>query len=564
MKVPPSQFRKRIVFCYLAVVGALLLMVILMLIFRSGYQPTYGLKEYTDVRNSWTYKNGEAADLSSLKKESAGPVSIFFRIPQMDENESLIYWSQNVYTKVLLDGEIIYETDVMESDRFPGSRWNIVTFEPDQAGQTIQIQVTGVYDNEKLTLNHVYWGDRAAITLSMIGRKLLALLVSMTICLVGIFMIALDISINHGKARKNHGLQCLGFFALCMGIWCLIETGILQFVIGDALVLQAIDNIMLILSVLPMLLYADWTYGILRYRILRVFCVLQLIYLLFCIVLPAAGVMDWHSLLPIARLFMAVCACVFIVGVIRMNTMLYRKGRRTNAAHLQLVGIGALGVSVVLELVRFSAVDSADNALVLRFGLLIFVVCFAISSQFRTYELITQGMEYDNVHKLAYSDVMTQLGNRMAYMERLKECVGLHTPQLGIVFMDVNDLKKVNDAYGHEEGDDLIRTAAEVIRKSFGDYGRIYRIGGDEFCVLMDTNPEESYSMAKEEFQKLIHQINVSGEYPYHLQIAHGFAWCEADSMMTVEDAVKSADEEMYRDKVQLKKATEKNRHSTV
>lgn len=541
-----------------------MLMVVAMLIFRGGYQPSYGLKGYTDVRNSWTYENGEPADLSSLKKESAGPVSIFFRIPQMDENQSLIYWSQNVYTKALLDGEIIYETNVMSSDRFPGSRWNIVTLGPDQAGRTLQLQVTAGYGNENLTLNHVYWGDRAAIILAMLSRKLVALLVSMTICLGGIFMIVLDLSINYGKARKNHGLRCLGFFALCIGIWCLIETGILQFVIGDALILQAIDNIMLILAVMPMLLYADSTYGILRYPPLRVFCVLQLIYLMFCIVLPAVGVMDWHSLLPIARLFMAVCACVFIAGVIRVNAILYRKGRRTYATYLQLVGIGALGVSVVLELVRFNAVDSADKALVLRFGLLIFIICFAVSSQFRTYELITQGMEYDNVHKLAYSDVMTQLGNRMAYMERLKECVGLHTPKLGIVFMDVNDLKKVNDAYGHEEGDALIRMAAEVIRKSFGDYGRIYRIGGDEFCVLMDTNPEESYAMAKDAFQKLIHQINNSGEYPYHLQIAHGFSWCEADSMATVEDAVKSADEKMYRDKVQLKKAPEKNRHSAV
>lgn len=564
MNIPPSAFRKRIVFCYLAAVGGLLLMVILMAIFRSGYQPSYGLKRYSDVRGSWTYENGEAADLSSLKKENTGPVSIFFQIPQMDGNESLVYWSQNVYTKVLLDGEIIYETDVMNSDRYPGSRWNIVTFGPDQAGRTIQLQVAAGYDNENLTLNNVYWGDRAAIIMAMFGRKLVALLVSMTICLVGIFMIALDISINYGKARKNHGLRCLGFFALCIGIWCLIETGILQFVIRDALILQAIDNIMLILSVLPMLLYADCTYGIFRYRILRVFCVLQLIYLLFCIVIPAAGMLDWHSLLPVARLFMAVCACVFIVGVIRANVMLYRKGSRAYAAYLQLVGIGALGVSVVLELVRFKAVDSSDNALVLRFGLLIFIICFAISSQFRTYKLITQGMEYANVHKLAYSDVMTQLGNRMAYMEQLRECVGQHTPKLGIVFMDVNNLKKVNDAYGHEEGDALIRMAAEVIRKSFGDYGRIYRIGGDEFCVLMDTNPEESYAMAKDEFQKLIHQINDSGEYPYRLQIAHGFAWCEADSMVTVEDAVKSADDKMYQNKVQLKKAAEKNEHSTV
>lgn len=564
MKSSPSVFRKRIAYCYLAVVVVLLLMVILKGIVRDGFQPDFGLKGYTDVRNSWTYENGEAADLSSLKKEISGPVSIFFQIPQMDGNESLIYWNQNVYTKLLVDGETVYETDVMPTDRYPGSRWNIVTFRPDQAGKILELQVTAVYGSESLTLNHVYWGDRAAIILAMISQQSVALLVSLTICLVGIFMIVLDISINHRKANKNHGLRCLGFFALCIGIWCVIEAGIIQFVIGDALILQAIDNIVLILSVFPMLLYADYTYGILRYRPLRLFCALQLIYLLSCIVLPAAGVMDWHSLLPIARLFMAVCACVFIVWAIWANVVLYRQGSRSYAVYLQLVGIGTLGVSVVLELVRFQAADSADKALVLRFGLLFFIICFAISGQFKTYELIAQGMEYDNVHRLAYSDVMTQLGNRMAYTERLKECVKLHTPKLGIVFLDVNNLKKVNDVYGHEEGDTLIRLAAEVIRKSFGDHGRIYRIGGDEFCVLMDTNPEEGYAMASDEFQKQIRQINDSGEHSYRLQIAHGFEWCEADSMATVEKAVKSADEKMYRDKVQLKKTAENGANSTV
>ena len=58
----------------------------------------------------------------------------------------------------------------------------------------------------------------------------------------------------------------------------------------------------------------------------------------------------------------------------------------------------------------------------------------------------------------------------------------------------------------------------------------------------------------KDEFQRRIKSVNDSVKYVFNLQIAQGFACCEADSMETVEDMVKTTDEKMYRNKVQLEK----------
>lgn len=554
MKVSLAVFRKRIVWCCVAIVGVFALIVIQMLWARRAYQVDYGLQSYTDIKDSWTYEDGSPADLSSVKHDN-GEATVFYLIPEMEETTTLIYRSHNSCTKIFLEDELIYETDNTYSDMSPGSRWNLVPLQPEHAGLTLRMQMTAAYSGDAPDIDNVFWGDSAAIILSIMRHKMWGALNCIAICLIGIIMIILDIALNYKKKEKSYGIIYLGAFSLGIGGWSLIETNILQFLVRDTQILKPIDNLLLILMVMPLLLFADWLYGVLKYKVVRVFCILQIIYLVSCIILPLAGVTDWHGLLFIGRAFIGIFSVGFVALSVWKNRFLFtRKETRSAEAVLQLAGIVALCASAVISLLRFFINDTMDRALVMRVGLLLFILCFAISSLFQTYKLIAQGMEYNAVQKIAYSDALTQLGNRAAYLERLEECVKEHIQRLGIVYLDVNNLKKVNDVQGHKQGDILIRTAAEVIEESFGAFGRAYRIGGDEFCVLIDTNAMEVYDRAVDIFRKKIETVNKSGKYTFQLQIAHGFICCEADSMKTIEDAIKAADERMYRDKVQLKK----------
>ena len=554
MKVSLSVFRKRVLWCCVAIVGTLALIVILMLWTRRGYQVDYGLHSYTDIKDSWTYEDGSPADLSSVEHDN-GKSTVCYLIPEMEETTTLVYRSHNSYTKIFLEDELIYETDNTYSDMSPGSRWNLVTLQPEYAGLTLRMQMTAAYSGDAPDIDNIFWGDSAAIILSIMQHKLWGALSCIAICLIGFIMIILDIALNYKKKRKNYGIIYLGVFSLCIGGWSLIETNVLQFLVRDTQILKPIDNLLLILMVMPLLLFADWLYGVLKYKAVRVFCILQIIYLVSCIILPLTGLTDWHGLLFIGRVFIGIFAVGFVALSVWKNRFLFvRKEKRSAETVLQLAGIVALCVSAVISLLRFLTNDTMDRASIMRFGLLIFILCFASSSLFQTYKLIAQGLEYNTVQKIAYSDPLTQLGNRAAYLERLDECVKEHIQRLGIVYLDVNNLKKVNDVHGHEQGDILIRTAAEVIQESFGAFGRAYRIGGDEFCVLIDTNAIDVYDQAVDIFRKKIEAVNKSGKYIFQLQIAHGFICCEADSMKTIEDAIKTADERMYRNKVQLKK----------
>ena len=81
-------------------------------------------------------------------------------------------------------------------------------------------------------------------------------------------------------------------------------------------------------------------------------------------------------------------------------------------------------------------------------------------------------------------DPLTGVFSRLAYHESLEQYAASVPADLTVFLMDINGLKGVNDALGHEAGDELICGAAQCITQAVGDRGKIFRIGGDEFVVL--------------------------------------------------------------------------------
>lgn len=90
----------------------------------------------------------------------------------------------------------------------------------------------------------------------------------------------------------------------------------------------------------------------------------------------------------------------------------------------------------------------------------------------------------------AYIDSMTDLFNSRAYHERIDELDKEQPEFLGIIVADVNGLKETNDTYGHKSGDELLSTTAGLLKASFSKYGSVYRIGGDEFMVIIDKKSD--------------------------------------------------------------------------
>jgi len=159
--------------------------------------------------------------------------------------------------------------------------------------------------------------------------------------------------------------------------------------------------------------------------------------------------------------------------------------------------------------------------------------------------------EVGRLTDITHIEEMTGLYNRRFYEEQLSKIREIGKPQ-GVVLaaMDLNDLKVTNDTLGHAAGDELIKSAAAIISSCFGEYGDCFRIGGDEFAVIMHS-PEKSPKEFKEEFDAKVKAFK--GRAVSHISIAYGLVEASEHPEMSIDNLVVLADKEMYLDKSRIK-----------
>jgi two-component system cell cycle response regulator len=157
---------------------------------------------------------------------------------------------------------------------------------------------------------------------------------------------------------------------------------------------------------------------------------------------------------------------------------------------------------------------------------------------------ITERKTYEeSLHYLSTHDALTGLFNRSYFDSVLRRLAGSHDYPISIVIADIDDLKIINDTCGHEEGDRVIRRAAESLMAVFRSNDVVSRIGGDEFAVLLPLTDEEMAQDIVKRIRNDGHDARqIKPEYVYGLSIGVATAF-EASEL---ESAFKLADERMY------------------
>ena len=140
-------------------------------------------------------------------------------------------------------------------------------------------------------------------------------------------------------------------------------------------------------------------------------------------------------------------------------------------------------------------------------------------------------------------DALTGLLNQNSYLnqtQKIKYNSGV------LVVFDVDDFKQINDQYGHIQGDLCLAGIAECIKKSYANFGYCYRIGGDEFCVLLKNGGNEG--RCKQEFLQRLQEKR--GEIAFLPTVSYGSAPFSGEDIVKVKDR---ADQDMYQYKKERK-----------
>ena len=209
------------------------------------------------------------------------------------------------------------------------------------------------------------------------------------------------------------------------------------------------------------------------------------------------------------------------------------------AASLRLAHIESLVIYALKagdETIGYIWAGNFDTSNISKIKEIMEVTAFILSSEIASHEMVKR------MKILSSTDLLTGVMNRNAMNNRIMDHdngVNVINKPYGVFFIDVNGLKTINDTNGHIAGDNLLKDVAVTMKEHFEE-GEIYRVGGDEFMVIVE-------GVSKERFEELDSRLREDCERPGRAHYAVGS--CFSDDTYDIKKCMQIADTKMYEDK---------------
>ena len=163
------------------------------------------------------------------------------------------------------------------------------------------------------------------------------------------------------------------------------------------------------------------------------------------------------------------------------------------------------------------------------------------------------------IREMANSDALTGVRNKYSYNKEIEGVTRAYAKgklkSYGIAMIDLNYLKEINDTYGHDKGDLAIKTVCNIACEVF-EHSPVFRIGGDEFVIVLVNGDLKNIDALVAKFNKLLseHEENTALEPWQRVSAAIGYAVYDLGIDRTAEDVFERADSNMYADKASKKR----------
>ena len=492
-----------------------------------------------------------------IETNGSGMAAVYRKLNEADvEASSLCFYTSHQNVSVFVDDELIYQVAASEirKSKTPGNFWNFVELSREYQNKELRIELEECYGSSEVVIPEFYYGSESTFMMWYILQQLMPLLLSLVTFIIGVALVVIFFSLRNSM-RVSEGVLWLGMFAIPLAIWSGIESQVLTFFTFRTLLISQVTFMVLKLLPIPILQFVSVIYGLRSDKGIQGICLLSILDFWICSLLQFTGWLDYKETIG-ATLLICIAAAVYVLAQ-TINIFLEKgersaKSRRTITIHAVCVGIVA--VCVLLDVISYSRNLSMDSARFSRMALLIYIVVLALQFLNDSVQLVRAGQKVGELRHEAETDAMTMLKNRRSYEKDLYAANKEEKDDYGIVLCDLNNLKKINDSYGHSMGDSYIIISSEIIQDTFGRYGTVYRIGGDEFCAIVKHMDEELAERLQEEMDERFKAL-YGIEHRDLMQVAMGYAGYDKRQDVSLSDTMKRADKLMYQRKKKMKAA---------
>lgn len=506
-----------------------------------------------DFAEGWYYEDGTPVDFDNLRRDTGG--NRISRIVSSDivRGTDLCFETSNMHFNVYVNDKLVYEYRP-ELPRICGKYYgeyiHTVDLDVDEDDSVLTIEYDSLLNSPWTTFRYMELHDGGSYVTSLIESNLGSFLTSFIVFIIGATIVVVGFMLNQKRDRIVEPVS-LGTTAIILAAWTSSGSRILQLISGNPAVVRVMDYLDLIWLPIPVILFVSSVTGMLKSKLTAVNLSLVGVNTLLTFTFVLSGMGDYNDVLIFTHLIIAFGSASIIYMIVASIRKTNKIGK---SMQTMLWAFGILIFTGLIDAVRYYTFASKDTAKCTRIGLIIFVVILATYELNNILDINAKSAEAEIKDKLAHVDGLTGLYNRLAFNETEEEIRNQNSGKYVVIQFDINFLKKVNDNYGHAEGDRYIISAANIISDSFANYGKCFRIGGDEFFAIVEgEKSDENFEKALGVFEAKVKEFNVThDDLPVPLQIAHGMA-VYVPGTGSLEEAEKKSDKLMYERKKYLK-----------
>lgn len=496
-------------------------------------QSAYAFTQWTDYEATFNMKKTVVSGTITID-DSIGNVLAFYSV------------HQNI--KIYVGSRLIYEYPVANNNPLsdsPGYCWNFINLP--YINNDIEIVITSPYPPYLKNIPNIYIGNDFSLPAHIITKDILPFALCIIMLVLGIVLVSYHLFISRNISNTSGKLLKLGIFSIFLSIWSINECSLTTLLLKNNLVTSYLSFLSLMLLSFPFAMFVQTFYED-ESKIWNWFCHVNLAQIAICLLLAVMDIADLRESIWTTHIMMVILAVIIMV----QSYLLIKNGVHSHTVRLHMTCIIICVISLILDIYGFYS-GTGDGNTFGRLGFLTYIITLGISSARESTSLMKMGQEANAYQTLAYTDQMTSMRNRTCFnvdFAKLSE----DPTDIAVLDFDLNNLKYVNDTFGHSAGDLYIKSCATIIHEIFNGIGKCYRVGGDEFVALI----EKASSIDMTHYLAML-ESSVDASNRDHkdskmkMQIAYGYAVYAPDLDKNLEDTYNRADKIMYTNKKEKK-----------
>ena len=511
------------------------------------------VNEIREMATGWYYfENGKRTEITlpEVLKAKEGETLVLYNnsINRSDEGKVITTRGAEYDLKISLDGDVLYE---YQDSAFKRNTQMKSKLECDG-------QIPSEVKNGTLTLTYftpqqgkykvseVFIGSESAVTVCHIWGS--AVIIGIASCFIVLSVISLltFVYLRHRQMPDGRFRDVALFLVIC-GVWLITDSSVVQTYSSHPDLVCTISFYMFMMMAVPMLHFAQKIGKLKNQRILNLGIIM------FYLNAFIQGLLNYFNIFDFVDMLFVTHILLWIWTLLSAY-FLWREYKRNPEQEIRIVMIAYTVVSFsgILALLLYWMFRISYYGAIFEFGIVLFLILIIADTVISLAGKVRYRTEMQAYERLVREDWMTGMQSRDPFENMIAELPKTVTRYKNVllILMDINHLRRINNDCGRVAGDEVVVAAARCIENTFGQIGKCYRIGGDEFAVVI-YDPDTDRKALSDRLDKEIRNYNRNSRY--RLSIARGFSSIrdEKGNLKTTGEWKYEADTDMYQNKAE-------------